>query len=347
MSATPLVNLPLDVGPVVAVTATVNGQQVPQLQAPINIAGQRAGTLVMDATTEAQTATTILDLHLQPISLNLLGLHVDTSAICLDVTAQQGRGVLGDLLSGLGKGLDLNGILGQLNGVASNLNTFLAGVEQLLDGALSQSMTVKDVLGTPATNVVTTQQASQGSCDILNLSLGPINLNLLGLNVALDNCNNGPVTVDVTAAHNGGLLGNLLCGLADGNLNGQIINRLVSRIDGLIDRLGGLTDRLGDIAALPIPFRRLANRLVDQVEKVANRVDTLADFDRLISRIGRATRQLDQLIENTNASAALISRLEALEAQLTRLIDRFQDLGLLNRTSLPLERVIDRLMAQL
>jgi len=338
MSATPLMNLPLDVGPV-----TVNGQQ---LQAPINIAGQRAGTLVMDATTAVQSATTILDLHLQPISLNLLGLHVDTSAICLDVTAQQGHGVLGDLLSGLGGGLNLVGILGRLNGMASNLNTLLAGVEQLLDGALGQSMRVTEVLGTPATNAVTTQHAHQGNCDILNLSLGPIDLSVLGLNVALDNCNNGPVTVDVTADPRGGLLGSLLCGLADGNLNGLLINRLVTRLDNLIDRLGDLTDQLGDVAALP-QLQRAANRLINQVQRVADRVDSLADLDRLLSRISRATNQLDQLIDNSNTPVAVLNRLEGLQAQLSRLINRFQDLGLLSRVSSQLERVIDQLMAQL
>jgi len=349
LSTTPLVNLPLDVGPVTAVTNTVNGQQVQQLQAPVTIAGQQAGMLVMDATTTAAPSggSSILNLHVQPISLNLLGLHVDTSAICLDVTAHQGQGVLGDLLSGLGSGLNLSGILGQLNNVTSSLNTFLGGVEHLLDGALGQAMTVTDVLGTPVTSRVTTQQTMQGNCDILNLSLGPIDLNLLGLNVALDNCNNGPVTVDVTADPKGGLLGNLLCGLADGNLNGQLINRLIGRLDNLIDRIGGLADRLDDIAALPGRFERIADRLIDQLERVASRADTLTDLDRLINRINRVTNQLDRLINNTDAPRVLISRLEALENQLSRIVNRFQDLGLLNRVSLPLERVIDQLMSRL
>src|SRR3954470_16895934 len=77
LSTTPLVNLPIDVGPVTAVTNTVNGQQVKQLQAAINIAGQQAGTLVMDAATSQvaqQGDVPILNLHLDPIHLNLLGL---------------------------------------------------------------------------------------------------------------------------------------------------------------------------------------------------------------------------------------------------------------------------------
>ena len=53
------------------------------------------------------------------------------------------------------------------------------------------------------------------TCSILSLEVGPLNLNLLGLEVALDDCNNGPVTVDITAIQGGGLLGDLLCSLAD------------------------------------------------------------------------------------------------------------------------------------
>jgi hypothetical protein len=352
MSITPLVNLPLDVGPVTAVTTTIAGQPAQRLQAPVFIAGQQAGTLLMDATTEAPVGAAllapvpILELELQPISLNLLGLHVDTSAICLDVTADPDGGLLGQLLAGLGGGLDLGGILGQLDDAAADLNTFLDEVGSLLDGVLGRAMRVTEVFGTPVTNIVTTNQADEGFCDILNLSLGPINLNLLGLGVSLDNCENGPVTVDVTADPNGGLLGGLLCGLADG-FGGNIINRLVGRIDRIIDRLGALADRLGDIAALPDRIERLADRLIDQLERFADRADSLADLDRLVNNINRTIRRLDRIIDNLDAPARVINRLEGLVMQLTRIVNRFRDLGLVDRTSLPVERIIDRLMAQL
>ncbi len=48
----------------------------------------------------------ILDLELAPIDLDLLGLHVDTSPICLSITAFEGEGLLGDLLCGLSGILD-------------------------------------------------------------------------------------------------------------------------------------------------------------------------------------------------------------------------------------------------
>jgi len=351
LSTTSLVNLPLDVGPVTAVTNTVNGQQVQQLQAAVNLAGQQVGTLVMDATTTQAQDCPILNLHVDPISLNLLGLHVDTSAICLDVTAHQGSGLLGDLLCGLTNANNIlggvGGILDQLDDVTANLNTFLGQLEGLLDGVLGQSMTVTNVLGTQVgSSSVTTQQADQNFCDILNLSLGPINLQLLGATVALDNCDNGAVTVDVTADPNGGLLGGLLCGVADG-LNGININRLIGRLDNLIDRVGDLADRLDDIADLPGRFEHLADQLVNQLQRVAGRVDSLADVDRLVHRLDRIINRLDRLIENTDVPPAVTSRLNRLVTQLTRIVNRFQDLGNLDQATAQIERIIDRLMAQL
>jgi hypothetical protein len=56
----------------------------------------------------------------------------------------------------------------------------------------------------------TAPTAIQATCDILHLNLGPLDLNLLGLNVHLDR-----VVLDITgSAVPGGLLGNLLCAVA-------------------------------------------------------------------------------------------------------------------------------------
>jgi hypothetical protein len=48
------------------------------------------------------------------------------------------------------------------------------------------------------------------TCDILNLVLGPLDLNLLGLEVHLDT-----VVLDIVANPAGGLLGELLCAVAN------------------------------------------------------------------------------------------------------------------------------------
>lgn len=66
-----------------------------------------------------------------------------------------------------------------------------------------------------------------GACDILNLSLGPIRLDVLGLKVRLDDCEGGPVTVDIGAVPGqGNLLGNLLCGLTEGLVAGENLQDL-------------------------------------------------------------------------------------------------------------------------
>jgi len=73
--------------------------------------------------------------------------------------------------------------------------------------------------------------AVTASCDVLHLVLGPLDLNLLGLNVHLDQ-----VVLDITAIPGAGnLLGNLLCSIA-GLLNGGLGGAL-GQIVGLLNQL--------------------------------------------------------------------------------------------------------------
>jgi hypothetical protein len=172
----------------------------------------------------------ILNLALGPINLNLLGLIVETSPICLDVTAIQGGGLLGDLLCGianlLSSGTPIGTAIGGLNvqQQARVLNGLASVLDQTLDRVFSN-----------AANITAT-------CQILNLSLGPLDLNVLGLRVELDNCANGPVTVEITAVQGGGLLGDLLCGLSNllsgggGNLS-TAVQRLLFQISQLLGAL--------------------------------------------------------------------------------------------------------------
>jgi hypothetical protein len=68
----------------------------------------------------ASNTCTILELTIQPIDLNLLGLMVHTDTIHLLITAQQGGGLLGDLLCGLDNALNGGG-----GGLAGLLNRLL------------------------------------------------------------------------------------------------------------------------------------------------------------------------------------------------------------------------------
>jgi hypothetical protein len=186
-------------------------------QIPLTLVPSPAMAAGSAAPTAAAAATPILDLQLAPIHLNLLGLKVDTSAICLDISAQPGPGnLLGNLLSDvahlLDQGLPLGQILGNLS--TTDLNNLTSGLTGLLNGAFGQLLS-------PANAASGASVSSAGTTNILHLAVGPLHLNLLGLVVDLDNCNNGPVTIDITAQSGpGNLLGNLLgrvAHLLDGN----------------------------------------------------------------------------------------------------------------------------------
>lgn len=212
---------------------------------------------------DGEEGCSVLDLELAPINLALLGLHVDTSPICLSITAFEGQGLLGDLLCGLAGGdLDLLGGLPNL-------------LSQVLTGALQQ--------GEPSTQQEGVEDICSGDCEVLDLALGPIDLTLLGLNVHLDDCDDGPVQVCVSATATEGLLGGLLCGLAGGGLLDSL---------GLIeDLVGTVTDALGDLQPTARQTRQLANRLTGQVgDRLQDGVLSADDLDKVTKTINQALR---------------------------------------------------------
>jgi len=183
------------------------------------------------------TTTPILDLHINAIHLDLLGLKVDTSNICLDITASSGQGqLLGNLLTGVANLLNTGGALPTLQNALSGLDLSSVGSEltQILNAGLGSLFSPSSVNGGSVTQAA-------GSTSILHLSLGPVDLSLLGLNVSLDNCANGPVTVDISAQSGPGqLLGNLLTSvshLLDGPANGHALTNALNRVAGAIDNI--------------------------------------------------------------------------------------------------------------
>jgi len=188
--------LPISVTNITA--ETVNGAT--QLIAH-GLIGNQAFTAPLTLTA-APPATTggspILHLQVGAIDLNLLGLEIKTSPICLDITADPAGGLLGSLLSN---------VANLLNG-GTSLTDVLAQQPQLTTG-------LTNLLNKGLSAVTSPTAVSGASTNILHLSVAPIDLNLLGLNVHLDNCNNGPITVDIIAHSGPGqLLGNLLGGLS-------------------------------------------------------------------------------------------------------------------------------------
>lgn len=98
--------------------------------------------------------------------------------------------------------------------------------------AIIKNVSIPVVIPPPTTTAAGAKTAA--ACDVLNLVLGPLDLNLLGLVVHLDR-----VVLDVTAVTGAGaLLGNLLCavtGLLDG---AGALADLASILNQLIGLLG-------------------------------------------------------------------------------------------------------------
>jgi hypothetical protein len=141
-------------------------------------------------------------------------------------TASRGRTVVGSFTPS--KFVQKNGKLaaiGKLNvvtrGPGKDLHRVKYGVTMYLKKA---SVAQTGTFGSGAK--VPGAAAALGSCDVLNLVLGPLDLNLLGLEVHLKQ-----VVLDVVAVSGAGnLLGNLLCavaGLLDGvGVLGQVVDLL-------------------------------------------------------------------------------------------------------------------------
>src|SRR5437763_14484066 len=96
------------------------------------------------------------------------------------------------------------------------LTAALTGFQAVGDQLFAKvAVTATNGTQTDTQTVLLPVATAQGSCQILHLELGPIDLNLLGLVVHVDK-----IVVDITAQSGpGNLLGNLLCALASA-LNG-------------------------------------------------------------------------------------------------------------------------------
>ena len=120
-----------------------------------------------------------------------------------------------------------------------------------LTGRLKNRRVSRSGVMMPATlrRAPTARAAQANTCEILELVLGPIDLNLLGLRVELGGGQsaNLPIVLRITAIPGGGLLGDLLCGINNllnptgvleqlsGNLQqlAATLNALVSLLNGL------------------------------------------------------------------------------------------------------------------
>lgn len=135
-------------------------------------------------------------------------------------------------------------ITGVVQTVGTLTGTFAVSRFEIQDGALvavgQLTGTVTNASGVVVRQIVTNVSwpvaSAVGSCDILTLVLGPLHLDLLGLQIDL----NQVVLEIVAQAGAGNLLGNLLCAIAGLLDAGSLGTQLVNLLNQLIGVLGGL-----------------------------------------------------------------------------------------------------------
>jgi hypothetical protein len=211
-----------------------NGVVVGALNAGGTVVRDRAPARFRVSQNQQNGRCNILALRLAPVHLALLGIKVDTSHISLDVTARRRGGVLGRLFCALA------------NAEVRFPRAAIARINRELDHAPIATRSSAPV------RVAT----HMGTCQILDLVLGPLHLDLLGLVVDLyGQTRNDPVHVSITGEPGHGLLGDLLCSLAGGsNITslGQLqallqslgVNLTEGQIQSVLTQLG-----IGDLTA--------------------------------------------------------------------------------------------------
>lgn len=150
---------------------------------------RRARTL---ASASQTTTCPVLSLEIDQLSLDLLGLHVDLSKVILTVTADPNGGTLGKLFCSLsGK-------------TAASVST----ARSLTTAAKKSGLSAHGVaFGTPTRQL---QSIGPGPCSIVDLLLGPLHLDVLGLIVDLNQ-----VHLQITADPTEAPLGSLLCSITN------------------------------------------------------------------------------------------------------------------------------------
>jgi hypothetical protein len=176
----------------------------------------------------------VLTLNLRQLFLELLGARVETSAINLELYGRRGA-ILGNLFSAVSR-------------ARISLPRAARALNRRLDGRPLRVMAA-------GTDIPATTADHQGTCQVLKLILGPLHLDLLGLNVDLYGRNKqSPVIVTITALPGHGLLGDVLCSLAGGSsitslaalqnvLRGLGVSIADADLQDLLNRLG-----LGDLS---------------------------------------------------------------------------------------------------
>jgi hypothetical protein len=196
--------------------------------------------------TRPAATTDVLQLHVAPVHLDLLGALVNTNPIDVRISAESGPGkILGNIV------YDLANLFNDLPGQTLNIDTLnqkLGDLLGLVNGAVGLI---------PPANVPTVQPAAG---QVLSLTVPALNLNLLGLNLQTS-----PITVNADAQQgSGAVLGNVLTSLLNtldatpdkvAQLN-NTLNAVLARVVGVLNA-ASLTVPTALVSALPPALQTL------------------------------------------------------------------------------------------
>jgi hypothetical protein len=142
----------------------------------------------------------ILTLDLDELDLRLLGLNVNLDKVKLAVTGRRTGGVLGRLFCRL---------------ASTRLKERVQAARQINARIAKKPMRLISVSAPISPKVTAAQAGTTPTCQVLSLVVGPLNLELLGLVVDLNQ-----VKLNITATRGMGQLGDLFCQLANDNQAG-------------------------------------------------------------------------------------------------------------------------------
>ena len=148
------------------------------------------------------------------------------AGISIPIESTTPQGVFNGVLRITSFGVQNNALVA--SGMVTGSVTGPTGVQ-----AIAQSVTLPVNTSGTAQSAIVSKAAASTSCGILHLTLGPLDLDLLGLTVHLDR-----VVLDISAVPGAGnLLGNLLCSVTNLlNTSGSLtqIANLLNQILGLL-----------------------------------------------------------------------------------------------------------------
>jgi|SwirhisoilCB3_FD_contig_21_655823_length_645_multi_5_in_0_out_0_1 hypothetical protein len=184
------------------------------------------------------------------IALLLIPILIGVYALAPAFAAQQASGaprsplqnipITGTIVGGgtFSGTLDIVSFAADQTGTALVATGLVSGVLQTPGGNLTVSKElVTDIPVSLGNTMGSGTNARATTCAILNLTLGPLDLNLLGLVIHLNQVH---LTIDAQSGP-GNLLGNLLCAithLLDGNPLADVLNQIVGLLNRVIDLLG-------------------------------------------------------------------------------------------------------------